>query len=765
MRFIRVIAVLCLFASHTIHEILHAYILSRFSCHRAKAQHFLQSIYGLFCSVFSRDAADVLCALSMHRHGIHVDCTHGTRDHRSMKSQDYCPEMDGHTCSAFYAHSQMQAQSESVACLREQSPIEDGMDSRMNVLGKYDRVADGYSLGVKGHALVHMRTYGLKQFFYRLYMSLFRKHRTRFYQYNPYKSSTILSFSPLLRTAHKLALLVMACLILPVVCHAQSTSAISGTVRDLSNAVVTSGDVTFELVPGIDTTASGIARFTPSTVTCTITALGAVKALDGISTCTITQNTSLAPPNTAYKACIRPQFISPGSCFIMYATTSSIDITTVTPTPSQMPSYNLVDTFSNQSIAGNKTFTGNITFGGTLSLGAITLGGNLNMGGNSITNANAGTFSGNVSVGGTLGVTGAITAASYTTPNANPATAGIERLAVGDTECWRNFANGGNVCLSDAGAASSTTGNLADLMKWSGGGFQGAAFVDQSAAPANSGVLRVGNNVVAVAARNAASGADLTLLQSDASNNAQIAPPIRQVEQAAPSGVASSDLLWADSTSHRWKMINNNGTAANVSTGGPTFQQFTGTGTFTIPAGVTAVKVTIVGGGAGGGGSTATNNGGGGGSGGIAIKWLTGLTPGNTIAVTIGAAGTAGATGATGGSGGNSTIASGTQAITTVTAFGGSGGNGNGTQSTGGAGGVVSTNGDINLGGNAGFDGIGISGGPGGGAFGGGAPSSNGGQVGNPATSFGGAGGGAGAGGNRSGGAGAAGLVIFEWVT
>src|SRR5712664_184621 len=61
---------------------------------------------------------------------------------------------------------------------------------------------------------------------------------------------------------------------------------------------------------------------------------------------------------------------------------------------------------------------------------------------------------------------------------------------------------------------------------------------------------------------------------------------------------------------------------------GPRFQQFTANGTFTIPIGVTAVKVTVVaGGGAGGGATNAANTaGGGGGSGGMGIKWLSGLT-------------------------------------------------------------------------------------------------------------------------------------------
>jgi len=91
---------------------------------------------------------------------------------------------------------------------------------------------------------------------------------------------------------------------------------------------------------------------------------------------------------------------------------------------------------------------------------------------------------------------------------------------------------------------------------------------------------------------------------------------------------------------------------------------FTSNGTFTIPSGVTAVKVTVVGGGAGGtqewtGASAA-----------VAIKFLTGLTAGNTLSVTVGAAG-AGTTSTTS-TGGNSSVASGTQSITTIQANGGS---------------------------------------------------------------------------------------------
>jgi hypothetical protein len=136
-------------------------------------------------------------------------------------------------------------------------------------------------------------------------------------------------------------------------------------------------------------------------------------------------------------------------------------------------------------------------------------------------------------------------------------------------------------------------------------------------------------------------------------------------------------------------------------------QVFTSSGTFTIPSGKTVVKVTVVGGGGGAGGNPGYNNSaaGGGGGGGSAIKYLTGLTPGNTLTVTRGAGGTAGtAAGAAGGTGGTSSVASGTQTITTISATGGSGSitpnNSPGTFNGGGGG--VGSAGDLNITGDSG---------------------------------------------------------------
>lgn len=122
-------------------------------------------------------------------------------------------------------------------------------------------------------------------------------------------------------------------------------------------------------------------------------------------------------------------------------------------------------------------------------------------------------------------------------------------------------------------------------------------------------------------------------------------------------------------------LFNDNSTQGTAWTGFRA-QAFTGNGTFTIPTGVTAIKVTVVGGGGGGAGGNdfgcaGVVPGSGGSGAGTAIVYVSGLTAGNTISVTVGAAGTAGVVGGNGGTGGNSSIASGTQTITTVTASGG----------------------------------------------------------------------------------------------
>lgn len=138
------------------------------------------------------------------------------------------------------------------------------------------------------------------------------------------------------------------------------------------------------------------------------------------------------------------------------------------------------------------------------------------------------------------------------------------------------------------------------------------------------------------------------------------------VELQAPASVASNvtfTLPSADGTNGQVLQTNGSGALsfATPASGFSTMQIFTSSGTFTIPAGKTTVKATVVGGGGGGGGASASTN-------------------------------------FAGNAGGNSSISSGTQTITTVTANGGNGGAAGtaGTSISGVAGGAAS-NGDINV--------------------------------------------------------------------
>ena len=218
-----------------------------------------------------------------------------------------------------------------------------------------------------------------------------------------------------------------------------------------------------------------------------------------------------------------------------------------------------------------------------------------------------------------------------------------------------------------------------------------------------------------------------------------------------------------------------NQTVAQSSSGqGGRGQAFTSSGTFTIPTGITSLKVTVVGAGGGGGGpvSYGALGGGGGGAGGGGISYLTSLTSGNTIAVTIGAGGAGGAN-SDGSAGGFSRIASGTQSITTVTANGGAGG-GSSTSPIGIPGGVGGTTSGatLNITGGAGGGGISDSnftnaygGGVGGSSLfgGGGKAAANNGNSFTNGSSGGGGGGGCYASPSPYAGSGGSGVVIFEW--
>jgi hypothetical protein len=133
---------------------------------------------------------------------------------------------------------------------------------------------------------------------------------------------------------------------------------------------------------------------------------------------------------------------------------------------------------------------------------------------------------------------------------------------------------------------------------------------------------------------------------------------------------------------------------------------FTANGTFTVPAGITAIRFRAVGGGGGGagGGSAAAAQlqvGGGGGSAGQVVDQTLAVTATHLLTITLGGVGVGGNGGALGGnvgiagsSGGGTSIVDTTASATLVTAPGGTGGNPSAASSTTAvAGGLYGTNG------------------------------------------------------------------------
>ncbi|MGC3979521.1 MAG: tandem-95 repeat protein [Paludibacteraceae bacterium] len=135
-------------------------------------------------------------------------------------------------------------------------------------------------------------------------------------------------------------------------------------------------------------------------------------------------------------------------------------------------------------------------------------------------------------------------------------------------------------------------------------------------------------------------------------------------------------------------------------------QIYNSNGTYTVPAGVTSIKVHAWGGGGNGGTRTSNSGGGGGGAGAYSYSVIS-VSTGETLTITIGAGGTAGATASNGGT--TTVVRSGT---TLVSANGGTGVASNIT--TGGAGGTTGGTGDTKTAGGAGANGNSTSGGKGG---------------------------------------------------
>jgi len=78
--------------------------------------------------------------------------------------------------------------------------------------------------------------------------------------------------------------------------------------------------------------------------------------------CQVMMNTAIQPPGSGYQLGFWPGNVNTATIFF-YALNPLLDITAIVSTPGQLPSQGgIVDTYSNQTIAGTKTFTGIVNF-------------------------------------------------------------------------------------------------------------------------------------------------------------------------------------------------------------------------------------------------------------------------------------------------------------------------------------------------------------------------------------------------------------------
>ena len=338
-----------------------------------------------------------------------------------------------------------------------------------------------------------------------------------------------------------------------------------------------------------------------------------------------------------------------------------------------------------------------------------------------------------------------LTSPSFTTPALGTPTSGTLTNATGlplttGVTGTLPVTNGGTGVTTSTGTGNVVLSNSPTLVTPALGTPASGTLTNATGLPLSTGVTGT------LPAGNGGTGA-----ASLAANNVLLGNGTSPVQTVAPG--TAGNLLTSNGTT--WVS-----TVPSSVYSGTSAQIFTSSGTFTIPAGITSVKATVLGGGGAGGnasgGSYYLTSGGA--AGGLATKYFTGLTPGNTLSVTVG------------GAGGTSSVASGTETITTVSATGG----GNGSQVTSGStpptpSGGSASGGSLNTPGyrrqvvnsrpsqgadtQYGTGGLGVEFGTGGnaqgyGAGGGGCSSSSLGCCGWS---------------GNSGGAGAGGLVIFEW--
>lgn len=114
------------------------------------------------------------------------------------------------------------------------------------------------------------------------------------------------------------------------------TTTVTGTFTDVTGALVTSGQVRFELKPTIATVIQNQNVVEPSTVIGSISQTGQLMNQAGTGPMVVAQNTVLEPGGTYYEVSIWPEFIKT-AVFNWYATQATQDLSATIPLPPVLP--------------------------------------------------------------------------------------------------------------------------------------------------------------------------------------------------------------------------------------------------------------------------------------------------------------------------------------------------------------------------------------------------------------------------------------------